>query len=178
MSKARNSYQPDCANSSVRFVCAIMTFGLALTIPEHEEDLRDELVRPAFYAMILTNDLFSWDKERDAAERDGTCIFNAVQILMREHSITELEAKELCRATINKYAAESIRISEDTQRDLDISLDLRKYVEATQYTMSGNVVWSVYCPRYNPEASFNDGQYAMRKKMATCQVPTWTSIKG
>ena len=165
MSKPRNSYQPDCANRPVRSYCAILTFGLALTIPEHEEGLRDELSRPAFYALILTNDLFSWHKERDAAERDGTFVFNAVQILMREHSITELEAKELCRATINKYAAESVRISEETKGNSDISLDLRKYVEATQYAMSGNLVWSVYCPRYNPEVFFNDDQYAMRKEM-------------
>ena len=135
----------------------MVTFGMALTIPEHEADLCKQLVRPAFAALSLTNDLFSWEKERDAAERHGNPhVVNAIWVLMREHSITELEAQKLCRKKIKEYVDKSVRVSEDTNRNLDISLDLRKYVEAIQYSLSGNLVWSIYCPRYHLKASYND----------------------
>ena len=100
---------------------------MAITIPEHEADFCTQLVRPAFAAISLTNDLFSWEKERDAAERDGDPqVVNAIWVLMREHSITELEAKNFCKEKIVKYVDRSVRVSEDTKRNLDISLDLRK----------------------------------------------------
>lgn len=145
---------------------------MALTVPKHETDLCEQLRRPAYYSVILTNDLFSWEKERDAAgDDDKTPLVNAIWVLMREHSITEPEAQKLCREKLKEYVAESVRVVEDTKRNLDISLELRQYVEAQQYTLSGNLVWSIYCPRYNTEASFNDDQYTMRKEMMASQAP-------
>ena len=144
---------------------------MALTVPEHETDLCEQLRRPTFYAIILTNDLFSWEKERAEAAKDAnTPLVNAIWVLMREHSITEPEAQELCREKIKECVAESVRVFEDTKRDLDISLELRQYVEAQQYALSGNLVWSIHCPRYNPEVSLNDDQYAMMKEMTACQA--------
>ena len=156
----------------------MVTFGMAITIPEHEADLCKQLVRPAFAAISLTNDLFSWKKERDAAEREGNPhVVNAIWVLMKEHSITELEAQKLCREKIMVYVDESVRVSEDTKRNINISSGLRKYVEAIQYSLSGNLVWSIYCPRYHPEASYNDEQYSMMEKLETSHTPSRTSIK-
>jgi Terpene synthase family 2, C-terminal metal binding len=123
---------------------------MAITIPEKELSLSKELVRPAFAAISLTNDLFSWEKERDAAKRDGVPhVINVIWVLMRERSTTELEAKSMCRVMIKEYVAEYVRIVEETKHSLWFSLDLRTYVEAILYTLSGNLVWSLYCPRYH-----------------------------
>ena len=155
----------------------MVTFGMALTIPEHEAELCKQLVGPVFAAISLTNDLFSWEKERDAAERDGyPHVVNAIWVMMREHSITELEAQKLCREKIKEYVDDSVRVSKDTSRNTDISLDLRKYVEALQYSLSGNLVWSIYCPRYHPEASYNDDQYLMVEEITASQPPTRAPI--
>ena len=150
---------------------------MAITIPEHETDLCKQLVGPAFAAISLTNDLFSWEKERDAAERDGyPHVVNAIWVLMREHSITELEARQLCREEIKKFVDKSVRVSEDASRNGDISLDLRKYVEAIQYSLSGNLVWSIYCPRYHSEASYNDDQHLMMEEITASQAPASAPI--
>ncbi len=150
---------------------------MAITIPEHETDPCKQLVGPAFAAISLTNDLFSWEKERDAAERDGyPHVVNAIWVLMREHSITELEAQQLCREEIKKFVDESVRVAEDASRNNDISLDLRKYVEAIQYSLSGNLVWSIYCPRYHPGASYNDDQYLMMEEITASQAPAGAPI--
>ena len=141
---------------------------MALTIPEGEMDLCKQLVRPAFVALSLTNDLFSWEKEREAAKRDGlTHVFNAIWVLMEELSITESEAKDLCRAKIKESVFESLCNLEYTKSNLGLSLDLRTYVEAIQYSVGGNLVWSLYCPRYHPEASYNDVQLAMMEQGAS-----------
>ncbi len=77
---------------------------------------------------------------------------------MGEHSITADEAKILCRAKIKDAVAEYVQVVRETRIRTDLSLDLRKYVEALQYSLSGNVVWSLTCPRYHPEVSFNSRQ--------------------
>jgi fusicocca-2,10(14)-diene synthase len=141
---------------------------MALTIPEKEMDLCTQLVQPVYAALGLTNDLFSWEKERDAADRQGLShVINAIWVLMREHSINESDAKNMCREKIKESVAEYVRIVEATSQNLEISLDLRKYIEALQYSHSGNLVWSMHCPRYNAEASYSDVQLSMMEQAAT-----------
>lgn len=130
---------------------------MALTIPKHEMNLCKQLVQSAFAAISLTNDLFSWEKERDAAKEDGfPHVINAIWVIMRERSFTESEAKSLCREKIKYYVVEYLRTVNDTKKNLDISSDLRTYIEAIVYSLSGNVVWSKYCPRYHSEALYYD----------------------
>ena len=142
----------------------MVTFGMAITIPEHEMYLCRELMRYAWIAAGLTNDLFSWQKEYDASRRSGrTDVVNAILVLMGEHSITVEEAELLCRRKIKEYVAKYIKVVENTSKRLDLSLDLRKYVEAMQYSLSGNVVWSLLCPRYHAEANYNELQLSLMK---------------
>lgn len=142
---------------------------MALSIPEDEMDLCLQLMRPAYAVMTLTNDFFSWEKERDELERgDRPNITNAIDLIMRERSMTEDEAKDVCREVIQKYVADSIRTNEETQRNLEISSDLRTFMEAMQYSVSGNIVWSNYCPRYHPEVFFNDVQLSLFE--TSCEI--------
>ena len=58
-------------------------------------------MRPMFAALSLTNDLFSWCKERDAAKENGQhYVVNAIWVLMGELRISESEAKAVCREKI------------------------------------------------------------------------------
>jgi len=132
----------------------IITFGMALTIPEGEMDHCQRLTKSAFAALSLTNDLVSWEKDRDTAKRAGlNHVYNGVWVLMEEHSIAEADAISLCRVKIAEYVADHLRIVEKIKNDDSFSMDLRRYVEAILYCHSGNAVWSVYCPRHHPEAS-------------------------
>lgn len=70
---------------------------MALTIPEQEMDLCKELVRPAFVAISLTNDVFSWEKECDSAKNNRQPhVVNAIWVLMGELAVPEDEAKTAC----------------------------------------------------------------------------------
>ena len=135
---------------------------MALTIPENEMDLCKHLARPAFVAISLTNDLFSWEKERDAARANRQpYVVNAIWVLMGELKISEDEARVICRCKIRASVADYLEVLHHIDHGLDISRDLRIYVEAIQYSLSGNLVWSVYCPRYQPEATFDPTTLSM-----------------
>ena len=122
---------------------------MGLSIPEHEMDLCKRLGSPSWSALALTNDLYSWPKERDAAAQSGAShVINGIWVLMKEHSLPEAEAIKLCREKIKECVAEAIRTVETTKADNKLSLDLRVYTEAILYSISGNLVWSIYCPRY------------------------------
>ena len=135
---------------------------MALTIPEEEMDLCKQLVRPAFAALSLTNDLFSWDKEREAAQKNKQPhVVNAIWVLMGELSISESEAKVVCRERIKESVTDCLVKVEEAKNNPSLSPDLRTYVEAIQYSVSGNLVWSLGCPRYHPKASYDSMTLSM-----------------
>ncbi|KAL1849159.1 hypothetical protein Daus18300_013364 [Diaporthe australafricana] len=126
-----------------------LTFGMALTIPDDEYNICMELARPGYAVLGLTNDLYSWEKERCAAElADQDYVFNAVWVIMQERSVDEEEAKKLCAEEIRKYAADFCQIVENIKHEKTLSKDSRAYIEAVKFSCIGNLVWSIYCPRY------------------------------
>ncbi|KAI1735626.1 fusicoccadiene synthase [Xylaria scruposa] len=126
-----------------------LTFGMALTIPDNEYEICMEMARPGYAALGLTNDLFSWEKERhDAMEASQDYVFNAIWVIMKERSVTEAEAKIICCSEIEKYVSTFRQTVEETKHNSCLSQDLRTYLEAVLYSISGNLVWSIYCPRY------------------------------
>ena len=135
---------------------------MAITIPEEEMELSRQLLRSSWIALGLQNDFFSWEKERETATQVGaTNVINAIHVLMGEHAISVSEAKEMCRGIIKENVAEYLRVLKDNRNNMELSLDLRRYLEAFQYALSGNAIWSVTCPRYHPEACFNEFQLSM-----------------
>jgi hypothetical protein len=123
---------------------------MGLTIPDEEYNLCSELAKPAYAALGLTNDLYSWEKERKEAKEAGReCVFNAIWVIMKERSVKELEAKVICRAEIKRWISASCLVVEETKDNASLSKDLRTYLEALLYSYVGNLAWSITCPRYN-----------------------------
>ncbi|GJC78710.1 fusicoccadiene synthase [Colletotrichum liriopes] len=114
---------------------------------------------PAWIAVGLQNDLWSWPKEEDAAKKQGKGhVINAIWVLMQEHKTDVRGAAQICRRLIKEYVAKYLQIVKESRNNHLLSPDLRKYIEAMKYSISGNVVWSLTCPRYNPQVSFNECQ--------------------
>ncbi|KAH8786022.1 fusicoccadiene synthase [Diaporthe sp. PMI_573] len=141
------------------FWFGLVTFGLGLHIPDHELDLCRELMSHAWIAVGLQNDIWSWPKERDAARLHGKDhVVNAIWVLMQEHQTDVDGAMQICRKLIVDHVAKYLDVIEANKNDESISLDLRKYLDVMLYSISGNVVWSLECPRYNPDINFNETQ--------------------
>ena len=122
---------------------------MALTIPEDELELCFSLARPGYAALSLVNDLYSWNKERKAAEDAGLdYVFNALWVIMKESLVSEEEAIALCRERI----VEEMSAFNSTLDNIDergLSRDTVIYLEAVRHSYIGNLVWSIYCPRYH-----------------------------
>lgn len=150
---------------------------MGLHIPEHETETCRRLMADAWIAVGLQNDLWSWPKERDEAARKGEAyVVNAIWVLMQEHQVDVTGAEGICRKLIKEYVARYVQTIKDTRDDETLSKDLRIYMEAFQYAISGNVVWSRTCPRYNPAANFNETQLdMMHNAVSECSSPSSTT---
>lgn len=127
----------------------MLTFAMALTIPPDELDTCMQLARPGYAAISLTNDLYSWRKERiDAKAAGQDYVFNAIWVIMREKNCSEEEALETCKDEIRKYIEEFDGIVEDAKK-MVLAKDTQAYLEAVRLSHVGNLVWSIYCPRYH-----------------------------
>lgn len=125
---------------------------MGLTIPDDFYDSCMQFARPGYIALALTNDLFSWEKEKAEAKAAGQgSVFNAVWVIMRERGCNEEEAKNICAKEIKWNVAE-FRMVVEAISDMDVpyrSKDMVVYLKAVLLTISGNLVWSIHCPRYN-----------------------------
>ncbi|KAI0400711.1 isoprenoid synthase domain-containing protein [Xylaria palmicola] len=126
-----------------------LTFGMGITIPKDELDLAMKLARPGYAVLGLTNDLYSWNKESRAAKMAGQdSVFNAIWVIMKEQAVDEEDAKKICSDLIQRYMLDFSQAAEAVSKDPSLSRDLRRYIEAVRLSCIGNLVWSIYCPRY------------------------------
>ncbi|KAL4747484.1 hypothetical protein BDW72DRAFT_206440 [Aspergillus terricola var. indicus] len=127
-----------------------LTFGMALSIRDEELELCMKLARPGYAAISLTNDLYSWNKEREEARQAGLdYVYNAIWVIMHEQSVGEEKAKRVCVEQIKYYIERYCRVVEQAKRCMWLSDDLKSYLEAVKASHVGNLVWSIYCPRYH-----------------------------
>jgi len=140
-----------------------IAFGMSLKVPTKEHTLLVNLGRPAWIAVALTNDLFSYDKECRFADTTSpptphSELFSSLAILMRERSVDLETAKGLLREEIRKYVGRYVQIVEESKEREDWSVDLRRYLEALLYGISGNLAYSVDSPRYHLDKRYNARQ--------------------
>ncbi|KAM3483505.1 hypothetical protein MY8738_003048 [Beauveria namnaoensis] len=146
----------------------LVTFGCALTIPDDEADQVEQLLMPALATASLTNDLFSFEKERD-----DTNVQNGVLVVMKEHGCTEEAAREILKERIRIECAKYVRNVKDVSARTDLSLDTKKYIETIQYTLSGNLAWSTQCLRYHRNIKPNESQTLRATEGVAKHPATW-----
>jgi fusicocca-2,10(14)-diene synthase len=116
-----------------RFWFGLVTFAMGLKIPEEEIEMSKTFMRSAWIVLSLTNDLYSWPKEYEAAVQKGQShVVNAIWVLMHENSLNANEAKTLCCKMIKEYVSEYIQMVKELRINESLSLDLRKYLDAMQ----------------------------------------------
>lgn len=122
---------------------------LKLNEREQEQSRRPTLEMQK--AIIYTNDLFSWAKEKAeqqilAADKD---IFNAVAVLMKEQRISETAALDLLREKTIKCEMDHFAAVSDLECAGPISENLYRYLDMTRFCHSGIMFWSAMSDRYN-----------------------------
>lgn len=135
---------------------------MGLDIPEKDLEPLRSAMKPMFAALALQNDIFSYQKELQAARKKGTShVVNALWVLMKEHDVNLEDATVLCKTEVFKQV-ELYQAALAAERTNKIFFeDSRRYMEAGLLWLSANAAWSVVSPRYNPDNTWNALQQSM-----------------
>ncbi|KAI0526192.1 geranylgeranyl pyrophosphate synthase [Xylaria bambusicola] len=168
-----------CLDVGYMFWHGLVTFGCSLTIPDEEAAETRELLTSALIAASLGNDLYSYEKEYEDTMKAGLPdVVNAVWVIMGEHGCSEAEAKEICKERIRIENAKYVKVVEETAKRTDLCDDVKRYIDVMQYSLSGNLVWSIQCPRYNKGSTFSELQL-LRAKHGVAKYPAlWPPKDG
>ena len=125
---------------------AFIIYAMGLSISEADEASIKNIRETACLSMQYVNDYFSYEKEFELSQKMQAPerIFNAVAVLMRVDSITASAAKERVKAMAIDHEKEFALQKELYYRqNSNISLDLRKLIEAWETSMAGINYWYV-----------------------------------
>lgn len=129
-----------------------MLFGMGMQLTEEEDRLLAPVVRPCFAALGLANDYFSFNKEWDMFQKSGAdTLINLVWLYMQWHGVDVPTAKTMVRDATASYEQQFLEECEKYQQEhAPVSQKIKRYMRALHCEISGNVVWSINCPRYHP----------------------------
>jgi hypothetical protein len=136
------------------FVEAMLLFGLSTTLSAEEDDQLAPIRKPCYAALGLANDYFSFDREYAEFQASGqsTTLINSVWLHMQWHHVDSDTAKEMTRQATKRYEEQFLEKCAEYRREhAPLKERLDRYLRALAHQVSGNVVWSLNCPRYHPE---------------------------
>lgn len=125
---------------------SFMQWTLDICLSPTEQDICHEMCLSAGRAMGLTNDLYSWNVERnDPADRQ----WNAVPVIRKQYNLSEEDAVVYLKGLIVQHEQRTRQLGVDITRRCAGSNKMAKYVKAMGLMLGGNCFWSSNCPRYN-----------------------------
>ncbi|KAF2688339.1 terpenoid synthase [Lentithecium fluviatile CBS 122367] len=127
---------------------SFMQWALDICLTPAEQEVCHKFCLSAGRAMGLTNDLYSWNVERnDPANRQ----WNAVPVIKKQYDLTEEDAVVYLKGLIVQHEQKTRQLGLEVRRQCAGSRKMAKYVDAMGMMLGGNCFWSSNCPRYNNE---------------------------
>lgn len=139
------------------FVEAVMLFGLGMTLTPEEDEKLEDVVYNFYAALGLANDYFSFEREYDEFQHsDATTLTNAVWLYMNWQNVGVETAKNMVREATMTYEKNFLSLCQRFKASQPpVSSKINEYLTSLQHLLSGNVVWSISCPRYHSK-SYHD----------------------
>jgi hypothetical protein len=131
---------------------------MGITLSNEDDTHLSSIRKPCFAALGLANDYFSFDREYAELRKSGTSrpLLNLVWLHMQWHNVDVGTAKEMTRQATVRYEREFIeKCTEYRRLNPGRSEDVERYLDALGFQISGNVVWSLNCPRYHQEYRYD-----------------------
>jgi hypothetical protein len=123
--------------------------GVELT-PEEEVET-GPVTYLAFVVLAVTNDLWSWEKEKRVTRRSGDALplINAVHMVMQMQDTTEETAKQTVHNIICEHEEQYCLLRDEYLGTPCTSMSVRKWFQVLELSMAGNALWSIHTPRYH-----------------------------
>ncbi|KAH8846756.1 hypothetical protein MCOR07_007929 [Pyricularia oryzae] len=130
---------------------AMLEFSLGISVSDDEYATMAEPITHVERCMLLTNDYWSWPRERDQAEhQESGKVFNVVWFLMRKEQCSEADAmdrvRELIHAEERAWTAAKERLYDQCPK---LRPDLVRLLESLETALAGNDYWSSRCYRHH-----------------------------
>ncbi|KAK3399185.1 isoprenoid synthase domain-containing protein [Sordaria brevicollis] len=145
------------------FAESLMLFGMGETLTKEEDALLAPIIRPCHASLALANDYFSFDREwteyQDAlsssSSSDVGVPINGVYLYTQWQNVDIPTAKQLVREAANRFEADFLQKCQEFRESGKSNEKLDRYLRGLSYQITGNVVWSLNCPRYHPEMRYD-----------------------
>ena len=139
------------ANWIPRAYYAMLEFALGIIVTDEEYEMMAEPIAHVERCMLLTNDYWSWPRERKQAEtQEAGKVFNLIWFLMKTEGCTEQEAKTKVHDMVHEEEQKWVQ-SKTTfyEQHPNLRPDLVKFLENLHTALAGNDYWSSQCYRHN-----------------------------
>jgi ophiobolin F synthase len=128
----------------------MVEYGMDFRLTDEDRELVKHVFEPIEEALMLTNDYWSWDREYEDWKTRGNRLVNAVDVVMRTRSIPIDAARDIVKQMIIGVEQEYVkRKAEFYQKHPDVSLELRRWIEAAGCVVSGSHYWATSAPRHH-----------------------------
>lgn len=145
----------------VRFVAACTRYGSALKVTDAALDSIKDIEISYSRLGIIVNDIHSFEKEARAyskARMEGAKILNMVQMQALDTGTSYEAAKRVLWVLCREWELQHLELVRAREKQMDRDglegpgerdEDLRVYLKALEYVLSGNEKWSEYTQRYH-----------------------------
>lgn len=159
-----------------------MLFGIGIYLTDEDLLELEDIVSPAYAALGLANDYFSFDREyaehhASSVKSGDHAMTNAVWLCMQWSKLDVAQAKEMVRTKTLYYESEYIARK---TRFLDASSrpeKLRLCLDGLSQMISGNVTWSLTCPRYHTNLRY-DANAGVENEFLDVQMPSAKDLRS
>jgi hypothetical protein len=133
-----------------RWTLSIIRWGTDIYLTPEEERTAGPITYLGYAALALTNDLFSWPKEKRAHLRTNgnVPLVNAVDVLMKSQSLSENAAKALLKAKIREHEERYCQLRDEYLSSPNPSPAIVRWFSCLEFSIAGNFVWSLQTTRY------------------------------
>ncbi|EUC50502.1 hypothetical protein COCMIDRAFT_82073 [Bipolaris oryzae ATCC 44560] len=156
---------------------SLALFGMGLVLTEEEEAILDPIRRPWYRALTLANDYFSFEREylELIESKELKTIKNAVWLHMKWYHVGIDLAKKMVLNMTRQYEDQFLESCAEFRRKDNPSEKLSLYLDVLTFMVSGNMVWNLNCPRYNPHVRY-DPNAGLEDELTAKSMPTTLGI--
>lgn len=161
-----------------------MLFGVGIQLTEDDDKCLKQVVEPAYAALGLANDFFSFDKEYaehleqvNTNEQEQSPMTNSVWLCMGWYNLNAEEAKIFVRDEIIRQEQEFAVRKQAFFRSQNCTGRTQQCLEGLSQMIIGNIVWSLRCPRYHPELRY-DSNAAIENQLLALSQPGFNDVQA
>lgn len=136
-----------------RLLSGLIRFTMKLRLEQQDLDSIKDIEDNCSRHISVVNDIYSWEKELKASQvghEEGAALCSAVSVLSAETTLNIPATKRVLWVMCREWEClHKQLVMNRLTSGQSCSYDLKRFMKALEFQMSGNEVWSSMTPRYH-----------------------------